>query len=342
MLKENVFGLTSCRYLHVDAPSKPPHQANKTQEKRVRFQGKCNYCDHKAEQCLKKQNEAKEKKQEGRQHKQDQAHVAHAIAPTGKAQEAENKMVDVANVIDLSFVSYDVVDVKLVEAVAAMKTKPQSNHGLHKMLFDGGSTALIVQDPSKCTNVRAANIGIKVGGGLIHCTQVGDFHYQQVIKGTPIRRKTTARICPKFGFDIIPEAHYLAAGCKVIKDQEIAIAVKDGRVLLEATKADENWLYFAEVQVLQDTKMLTTAADKTSGKVFVNQSETTSMGSAGADVSCDASRRVSNALEIAAIGESSKDNGDSSKFGESIFPDPNYGLLGECVYNRHLCSIFIP
>ena len=83
--------------------------------------------------------------------------------------------------------------------------------------------------------------------------------------------------------------------------------------------------------MLQDSKVLTTAADKASGKVFVNQSETSSMNSAGADVSCDASRRVSSALEIAAIGESSMDNGDSSKIGESIFPDPNYGLSWESV-----------
>ena len=261
-----------CRYLHVDLPQSN-QQPNSTQEK-PKFKGKCNHCGktgHKAANCFKKKNEEDKKRQANKPRKQESAQAAESNDPE---QEKPQKMFDSVGVVDLVFTGFDTVDPKLLEAVAAMKTIANAAPGCLRMLFDGGSTALIVQDPANCSNVRNADITIKVGGGLVKCTKIGDFHYQQLVNNTYVRRKAIARICPNFGFDILPEAHYLAAGCKLEKEGEIATMRKDGRVLLKATKAAENWLYFADVQVLkEDNGKLTTTASCATDKL-VNQPRT--------------------------------------------------------------------
>ena len=99
------------------------------------------------------------------------------------------------------------------------------------LLFDGGSTSTIVQDEANCSNVRAADIKINVGGGHVVCKKVGDFYFEQFIDGRRVQTKRLARIVPNFGIDIISEAGYLANGCKVEKEGLRADAMQNGKSL---------------------------------------------------------------------------------------------------------------
>ena len=117
------------------------------------------------------------------------------------------------------------------------------------MLVDGAATCAIIQDASRVTNLRPANIQIQVGGGVLTCSLIGDFTYYQPMSDGYVINKVEARILPNFGVDIIPEALYLEAGCRVSKFKSLLTAVhaESDQTLLSATKLKHSWLYYATV-----------------------------------------------------------------------------------------------
>ena len=117
------------------------------------------------------------------------------------------------------------------------------------MLIDGAATCTIIQDASKVSNLRSANINIQVGGGVVNCNQVGDYHYYQAQDEGYVLNKTLARVVPGFGVDILPEAIYLAAGCSVNKLGANLTAKQAGKQLLTGHKLEGAWLYQATVTV---------------------------------------------------------------------------------------------
>ena len=55
------------------------------------------------------------------------------------------------------------------------------------IVLDGASTCNIVKDAKQCSNIRNANITIRVGGSSLHCSQIGDVYYDQLKLGGDIR-----------------------------------------------------------------------------------------------------------------------------------------------------------
>jgi hypothetical protein len=135
------------------------------------------------------------------------------------------------------------------DSVFACGAKPVD--GKLQLLVDGGSTATIVQDPSVCTNIRRANIDICVGGGKVHCSQVGDFTFSQCIDGRVETHTTTARIVPNFGVNILSEGLFLGDECSVDKGKELMTVKKKStnRVVLRAERKPGTWLFFATVML---------------------------------------------------------------------------------------------
>ena len=159
--------------------------------------------------------------------------------------------------------SYDVIE-KVGDDVAASIIQrlqaPAAKKGDIAMLVDGGATSVIVQDRTKLINLRAANIAIKVGGGVLHCKWVGDYYWAARANGKFIVNHAVARCMPGFGFDILPESIYLAAGAKLLKDSSKVEAIRGNDILMTADKHPHCWLYFAQVTPIskppEGTKML--------------------------------------------------------------------------------------
>jgi len=278
-----------CKFTHVGQPS---GKANNTQSAN-RFNGKCNYCGikgHKERECRKKKTAqgsgssketaaaAKEAaKADANMNTVDTEKIIAKIAAkmvalpqTGAAADVNNAA---ANLTDLSDLHWGTVDHPIEsvgpDIVAAIRngfTTPLTNSGELRMLVDGGATSVIVQDSGKLQNLRPAHIPIKVGGGMVTCTQVGDFYYATKAHGKMVVNRAVARHVPNFGFDVLPEAIYLAAGASMIKGKSKLEAKQGQHVLLEAEKHPHCWLYFAKITPISrppsGTPLLTPLAPK--------------------------------------------------------------------------------
>ena len=111
-------------------------------------------------------------------------------------------------------------------------------------VLDGGSTCTVVTDPAKCSNIRAANIDLRVGGNTLKCTSIGDVYYSQRqlggdVKGLLIK---DARIVPSFGINVLGENVFLDKGATVIKRPDpvtsrvFALVEHEDRVLLRCER----------------------------------------------------------------------------------------------------------
>ena len=149
---------------------------------------------------------------------------------------------------DLTFVTVEEIGIGAADTTANLKLPHVENLQL-PMLIDSLATCVVVQDSSRVTNLRPANINIKVGGGILHCAEIGDFDYYQEIEGGFVLNKTIARVMPGFGFDILPESIYLEAGCAVSKFGDSMVATKGEQQVLQGRKLPQPdvYLYYAAV-----------------------------------------------------------------------------------------------
>ena len=206
-----------CKFIHREKPTGSPNQERP----------KCTHCNklgHLEEKCWKKHPELN----------------PHKTSKNGA----------LISIDDLAHAVLDNVNDKIGNDVAAaistIKFHQVKSNEL-AMLIDGAATCTIIQDASKVANLRSANINIQVGGGVIKCNQVGDYHYYQAQDEGYVLNKTLARVVPGFGVDILPEAIYLAAGCAVNKLGANLTAKQAGKQLLTGHKLEGAWLYQATV-----------------------------------------------------------------------------------------------
>ena len=267
-----------CKFSHVSQPhtaSEGPanHNFGNSSSKSNRFSGKCNYCGikgHKEQECFKK------KRQENKKATDAAAAAKETVTPesTNAQSNSHSKSVSFGDSImslnDLSYglfdqrqatppevlrqsdprehaASVDAVGADIVTAIRQGFPTPLAKEGDLIMLVDGGATSVIIQDRTKLSNLRPANIAIKVGGGLLTCKQVGDFYYVARANGKFVVNHAVARYMPDFGFDILPESLYLAAGALIVKGKSTLEAKNGNNVLLIAEKHPRCWLYFAKI-----------------------------------------------------------------------------------------------
>jgi len=142
-----------CKYVHQeDAKNERP---------------KCNHCGkpgHIEAKCWKKHPELNPHK------KSDSA--APAPASTAAAPAA------LISLEDLALVTVEEIGIGAADTTANLKL-PHVDKSQLLMLIDSLATCVVVQDSSRVTNLRSANINIKVGGGTLHCAEIGDFDYYQ-------------------------------------------------------------------------------------------------------------------------------------------------------------------
>lgn len=244
---------SKCKFTHVSQPhgGPPGQQSGNTSGRNYKFKGNCNFCGnqgHKEVDCRKKKQQASTR-------------TAHDIAaPPEEAANAANEQKSqegqgVEAMFSLSDLAYGLHDQPHVDAVGADIisafrqgfSTPLAARGDLRMLVDGGATCVIIQDKSKLSNLRAANISVKVGGGVLTCTQVGDFCYIARANGKFVFNRVVARYMPSFGFDVLPEALYLAAGATIVKSNSSLEAKRGQDTLLFAEKHSSCWLYFANI-----------------------------------------------------------------------------------------------
>ena len=219
-----------CKYIHPEKPAGNPQKERR----------KCSHCNkpgHLEDKCWKKHPELK---------------------PHKKQESSALISID-----DLAHSSLDITTDKIgndvAAAIATIKFNPVKDNEL-AMLIDGAATCTIIQDASKVSNLRSANINIQVGGGVVNCSKVGDYYYYQAQDDGYVLNKTLARVMPGFGVDILPEAEYLAANCKVIKYGATLTAELAGKPLLVGRKLEGAWLYQATVTPVRpftDKRILT-------------------------------------------------------------------------------------
>ena len=212
-----------CKYVHQeDAKNERP---------------KCNHCGkpgHIEAKCWKKHPELNPHK------KSDSA--APAPASTAAAPAA------LISLEDLALVTVEEIGIGAADTTANLKL-PHVDKSQLLMLIDSLATCVVVQDSSRVTNLRSANINIKVGGGTLHCAEIGDFDYYQETEDGFVLNKTIARVMPGFGFDILPESIYLEAGCAVSKFGDSMVATKGEQQVLQGRKLPQPdvYLYYAAV-----------------------------------------------------------------------------------------------
>ena len=90
------------------------------------------------------------------------------------------------------------------------------------VVLDGASTCNIVTDASQCSNIRNADITVRVGGSSLNCSQIGDVYYDQQTLGGDIRGAIVkdVRIIPNFGINVLSENTFLNKGSTVVKEPD--------------------------------------------------------------------------------------------------------------------------
>ena len=269
-----------CKFSHVSQPHAATGGSGKQNWSSAsgggnKFSGKCNFCGikgHKENECRKKKREAA-KANEAAAAAKEPAKNPSSAPSTSKSLPApsapslpmlgDNSLVSLSDLSFMLFEDSQIVDKVGFDMVAAAQKgllAPAVPKGDLCMLVDGGATSVIIQDRTKLVNLRPANIAIKVGGGFLYCKWVGDFYYVARANGKFIANHAVARYMPDFGFDVLPEAIYLAAGAKMVKCSKKVEATKGNEVWMTAEKHPQCWLYFSKITPISpppnDTKFL--------------------------------------------------------------------------------------
>jgi transposase InsO family protein len=107
-------------------------------------------------------------------------------------------------------------------------------------VLDGASTCTVITNPSKCTNVRKADVRVHVGANTLHCTQVGDVYFSQTtlngdVPGILVK---DARIIPNFGINVLTENVFLDQNASIVKQPDPITK----RIQMHVTAADGDCL----------------------------------------------------------------------------------------------------
>ena len=204
-----------CRFKHILPPG-GTNTTNQQQERSSRkFTGNCNYCQklgHKAKDCFKRKADEKKKGQERSQPVQERAHAAGEEHKAEKGDSTAAKPSVSHSAIEGAWVTQDEMDPTTLTLAAEYKRLHPDDPDNLTLLLDGGSTVFIIQDESKCHDVKDADTYVTVGGGRVRCRKIGMFSYEQTINGKSVRKTAPAKIVPNFGVDILPEGLYLSEG----------------------------------------------------------------------------------------------------------------------------------
>ena len=150
------------------------------------------------------------------------------------------------NEVDGEYDPVDVTDYN-VALMADDNAQPNaaSKQTTFKLLIDGGANCAIFTSTAGMTNLRSASIDIKVGGGMVHCSQVGDFAGDLITDhGKPVHVTIAdARVCPDFGQNIIPDTRFTNAGYKISKSGTTC-TISRASVTFSATQSKDKLFYF--------------------------------------------------------------------------------------------------
>ena len=222
----------ACRYKHVSAPAVNGKRNDNDKNRRGNDRqapttSNCTYCKkkgtHTAAECRSK--------------KADEAKGSSAFA-------------SVDDVDDMAFPIFDI-------ACATQSLVFSVVNDEMTFLIDGGSNCVVVVTAKVLSNVRPANIKVKVGGGVLTCLQIGDL----IIRvPSPDGSKNSitlhdARVLPTFGINIIPECVFYRRGCAVTKCVPHLDIVKDGgrgAGVLRAKLDARTELFFCQGEVKVD------------------------------------------------------------------------------------------
>ena len=255
----NCYRGAKCRFEHVKLPSTSSSGQQQTNERPT-----CSFCGkvgHTEDRCWRKQRLKNAAKEADSAHMTTQANTE--SIPTVADQEHER-----GGSVSLDGYAYAVSDV-LPEITLQMKEALRERAGEDKnqliMVLDGASTVAVVQDESRCINVRPADAYIKVGGEgkptIIHCTKVGTLAVDMTVDGRNVKMFIDARIVPGFGADILPECFFLKKNFTVSKTgRQAQVRTPDGKLVLQgkALNHDSSWLFYVELRLA--TARATTAA----------------------------------------------------------------------------------
>ena len=228
-----------CRFTHVSQPHSGPSGNTSGAGRTYSFKGNCNFCGikgHKVTDCRKKkQQESTKAAHDAASPPEEAANAAYDNSQEGQGADGDYDGA-MLSLSDLAYGLHDNHDSEhdavgadtarardIVSAIHQGISTPLAVQGGVRMLVDGGATCVIIQDSRKLTNLRPANISVKVGGGVLTCTRVGDFCYIARVNGLLVFNRVVARLMPTFGFDVLPESIYLAAGATIVKGKSLAL-----------------------------------------------------------------------------------------------------------------------
>ncbi len=130
--------------------------------------------------------------------------------------------------------------------------------------MDGGATCHVKISAKHCINLRQVDIELKVGGGKVRCTQLGDL---PITVPLPQNRQGNitlkdVRIVPNFGINIISEPLFMRKKCTITKtDKHTDIDNYKGQPVLRAAADPASGLHFVKVAPL-DPSVNTTATTR--------------------------------------------------------------------------------
>ena len=117
-------------------------------------------------------------------------------SPVDPADEHKYDEIEINNMV---YAAYEEVSLAGMKAARAGQSK-----GRKLLLYDSGSTCVVVENEDYCINIQAAKIPIKVGGGVLMCIKIGDFKFKHKLPDGTYAHYTAvgARIVPNFGCNI--------------------------------------------------------------------------------------------------------------------------------------------
>ena len=235
-----------CKWVHVKKPDAAPSSDKGSKAPKATAEDgavECSHCKkvgnynrtpHSTEKCLRKDYYCEICKVKGKHS------TSHCPTKRPKADKAA-----VASEHNAQYGAVDVADYD-VALTANENTLPDtSGQTTFKLLVDGGANCAIFTSTAGMTNLRPASIDIKVGGGSVHCSQIGDF------KGTILTDAGVAidvtlkdgRICPAFGQSIVPESRFTTAGYSISKTGSICTFTR-ANAKFSAAKSRDGLFYF--------------------------------------------------------------------------------------------------
>ena len=229
-----------CRWKHVKKPNGGTSNTGTTDEDcaHCKKNGVRNLRPHATADCFRKDFKCDICKNKGRHS------TSHCPTTRDKAA-ATNEVEGEFDSDDLSKfnVALTANDSALVTADTTTTDEPAS----FKLLIDGGANCAIFTSTAGMTNIRPASIDIKVGGGIVHCDQIGDFTgtLTPVNSPTPCRTITVkdGRICPAFGLNVVSESRFTNAGFAITKKGK-RCTFSRGNTTFSATRSNDELFYF--------------------------------------------------------------------------------------------------